>query len=898
MLGGSRVATLVRPVDRTLEVLKFALVPVVALALSLPAIRSLTVSSDPSAGEVLLDLIGPILAVVYLLALQTETVNATLDRAIARFRRRVATACNHEHHAEHEDHGLSCRITSSAFRAPVFEYEDQDDALGTLCGACRSDESGQFWFIEGRSGTGKTRAALRFVQALVRDPSLFELGNRCFLYDFSYSEAIQEELASHLGTSRLDDAVLLVDNFQLVNPNLLKALTKRFVGDPAARGERIAVFLARESEAWNLSPGQDVRLLAEAKAGHRHFELTGPGSIRLASEVSGYVREAPSLIRKLEEKGLASAAQLHLAQVIARNRSLPPEVSDAVRLLDGESAKASPTNTRLVAVLTAVAMHRGTFSRRSLWRALRIAARESEGSTVAEAVRLAIATRSFLTVGLLPKIQLDSTRFAFHEDIARQYIDRLWGDGTFMAVFLSVGAERLGRQVDDEDAMRAWLIAVEIGDQETLAAKFDAALLKGSYQRMRLCLERARDRYGKKFQGSTLLQLGILLDRNGRFNESRALFNDGLEVGDSASSELAVILAAGRLEARHQDGYRDDLDFLVNHPDRFVAIVGEYWELHLAAHLGVFEPQRLLELAAEGFGHLHGRAGHWRLYSLGRIYFDGLRHLYLTGETDATAFASPDYEDLCQRLRSQLPTYEALRILYTEAHLVAHVLLPRVAIFGEELTGDDAARAGLKLVDVETVQGLVFAAQRLYGRVREEFGFYGDREEKYLLAEALNARMIEPGTDLGALSESLDEYEQFILGGSQNMLASYPHLYRFRRKMIGYFDAILRPETDPDPGASSASLRRAEHHLSRVLELDRAVGNRYGELRAELLMLLYRSVRDKGPPAQDELTEMERRTTHHGYGFELRLIRHLIECDPPSSLQMEQVFRFYPFVNQ
>lgn len=893
LLDGSRVTTLIRPVDRTLAILKIMLVPVVALALGLPSLESLSVSSDPTLEEVLLKLIGPLIAIAYLLLLQLDVVNGTLDRSIARLRRWVATSCNHEYRAPEHDRGLACRLTPSVFNAPVFGYNDQDRVLKALARACSEKRSGQFWFIEGKSGTGKTRAALRLVQRLVRDPDLFELGGRCFLYDFSYSEAIQHELARQLGTTRHDDAVLLVDNFQLVNPRLLRTLTKRFVRDGAAT-ERLVVFFARESAAWNLSPGQDVRLLAEAKAGKRYSELKGPGSVELASEVSEYAEEAPSLIRDLEVEGLASAAQLHLAQVIARNRRIPREVVDAAHLLAGDTSAAAPESIRILALLAAVSMYRGAFSRRSLWRAMRVAARESEGSATVVTFQLALAFRRFQQVGMVPKIHVDTTRLIFHEDIARQCIDQLWGDPAFMPIFLAIGTARLGRLDDDKDAMRAWLVAVEIGDQGALAAKFDAALLTGSYQRMRSCLERAHSRY--TFEDSTLLQLGILLDRAGKFSESRALFSGEIELDEDSSKELGVILTASRLESRHQDDYRAGLDVLVEHPDPFVAIVGEYWQLHIAAHLGSFEPWRLLRLAAAGFDSLDGGAGHWRLYSLGRIYFDALRHLYLSGVPDAAAYVSPEYQKLCGRLSEQLPTYEALRVLYTEAHLVGHVFLPRVAIFEERISDGEAAHAGLEREDVETVDSLVSTAQRLYRQAREEFGFYGDREESYLMAETLNARMIEREANLDALDGALEKYEDFIVGGSQNMLASYPQFYRFRREMIRYFRIALDPE--PAPDESAVHLSEAARYLDRVLALDRTVGNRYGELRAELLTLLLRCLHEKKPLDEVELAEMERRAAHHGYGFEQKLLRHLAERNPPTAFELAEIFRFYPFVNQ
>jgi hypothetical protein len=899
MLAEERVATVIRPLDVTLELLKYAFIPAVAVLPSLPALLALTTASHRGIGDVLLNLIGPAIGAVYLLLLQVDAVNGRVDRGIARFRQLVAVACNHDYAADHGNGGIACRLTPGVFQAPTFGYKGQNAVVDDLSEACAVEKRGQYWFVEGGSGTGKTRTALRLVHRLVRDPKLFELGNRCFLYDFSYSHGIQEELKKLFISRRHENAVILIDNFQLVSPTLLRHLTKKLVEEPSETQQRLVVFLAREADAWNLSPGRDVRLLSEAKKADHHRKLEGPPAGELSKELSAVSAEAAKMIRRLRQPGTASATQLHLSQVIARNRSLPPEVVDIVHLLTGEPEAASPENVRMLALLTALSMHRGTFSRRSLWRAMRVVARDSGArSTLLELMRMWRTFRRFQRIGLAPKIILDSARFIFHEDIARECIDRLYEVPSFSIPFLAVGTARLKRQVSEEDALRAWLIAVEIGNQETLESTFDSALLHGAFQRMAQCLRRASHRYD--LSGPTLLQLAILLDRTGEFVESRELFASGLDNRLDPSSDLAVILAASRIEARHQRGYEEDLETLLNHRDRFVQVVGEYWKVHIAAHFGAFDPDRLLSLATEAYQLLlqEERTGHWQLYSLGRMYFDSLRNLYLVGQADAAAYATPEHEALDEYLSTRLPIYSAMNILYRQAHLVAHVLLPRLAIFNEPVSSDDASIADLEPDDEKTVDGLIAVAQRLYRRASEEFWLYGDREELYLQAENLNAKMIESGVDLRELDEPLDAYEDFIVGGARNMLASYPHFYRLRREMIRYFRIVLDPETT-DHGEAVHHLAEAEFHLTRIFELDRDVGNTYGLLRAGLLELLLEGLREKSSLDTSRLEALEQRAAEHRYGFEGRLLRRLIEQDGElSPIELADIFRFYPFVNQ
>ncbi len=901
LLDDGRVATVVWPLERFLEAMKFAFVPLVIIGLSFSAISSLGVSSNPSLGEIALKLVVPALAIVCAVLLQTSGAGSWANRAVARVHRQIALRCDHDYSAEHGTGNLACRLTPDVFQAPVFDYRQQSRVVSVLAEACNAEESGQYWFVQGSSGTGKTRTGLRLVQRLVRDPDLFELGTRCYLYDFSDSPAVQRRLRAHLKSDRHDDAVVLIDNFQLVKPKLLRALTNRLVGEEGRGGERLMVFMAREAGAWNLSPGRDVRLLSEAKAAHRYYELEGPSSIDVVKEIADIDGEAARLIGDLSPPGLASAAQLHLAQVVARNCSLPAEAKDVICLLLGQGDSVRPENVRMLALLTAVAMHRGVFSRRSLWRAIRVAVRSGEEDGPMEVLQMASTFRRFHRIGLVPKIRAGGTRYLFHEDIARQCIDTLADDPLFADTFEAVGAARLKRlEGTPENALRAWLVGSEIGDQKALASQFEVALRHGAYQRMEQCLSRARQRYD--FNESTLSQLAILLDRTGEFAESRKLFADELSGDADRPTDLAALFATSRLEANHQHEYQADLQVLITSPDPLVSIVGDYWKIHIEAHLGIFKPDRLKSLTAMAYEHLDGGDAYWQLHSITRMYFDSLRHLYLTGEDAAPAFTWQQDPSLSEYLR-QMPTYDASSILYTRAHLVGHTFIPRLAIFGQKISSNDAAIARLRADEVSTVDDLITAAQRLYRRARDEFWLYGDREERYLQAEILNAMMIEADFDLDNLDQPLDEYEQFIVDGEQSMLASYPSLYRFRRDMLGYFRSLLDPQAIDSVNAKH-HLQEAEMRLQLIADLDTEAGNVYGQLRAELLGLLLRELKriEPGEMALDldgtKLDAMAKRIESYRYGFEKKLLSHLAGRGSVSMPEFRDIFRFYPFVNQ
>ncbi len=895
MLDDARVAVVIRPLERVLILLKFALVPTLALAVSATAITPILDSSPTTPGDWVVGVLGPALAAAYVVLLQTQTVGSRLDRGLAQLRRRIALACDHDYAASHERGGIACRLTPEVFQAPLFRYDQQRNAVNKLYSACEEEAGGQYWFVEGESGSGKTRTVLRLVQTLARDGLLFELSNHCYLYDFSVSDGVQEKLLRRLRARHHQGDIVFVDNFQLVRTDVLDDLSDHLLGR-AAGEERLIVFLARPREAWNLNLGSDVRMLSEAKAGNRHIELRGPRSELVERGVSQVSASVSRLVAELDESGIASAAQLHLGQVIALNRSVPNDVLEMLQLLLGKAdqSRLSPDLVDMLAILTALAVHRGSFSREEFRSAVRAVEAKSRGESSAfYALRMHITFRRLHKIGLIAEENRGEGKgYLFHEQLSELCSDRLSRQPAFDSARYAVGQLRLEQQRREGDALRAWLTATEIGNQQAMEDCFEEALSIGANHRMTLCLRRASRRY--PLHPASRLQLAILLDRIGEFVESRAVLEGELGSKLDSLPKLATLLAATRIEASHFRDYEADLGVLLDSPDRLVKIVGEYWEAHIAMHTGRFESDVLMELATEALQLLEREGGaFWQVHSLARMHFDSLRVFYLAGRSDVEAIFSPERRSLDAYLKASLPIFHAMHTLYTQAHLVGHVLLPRIALFNRPVSAELAANAGLEANGGLTIAGLTRQALTLYCQARDQFARYGDREAIYLQADVLNAEMIQPDANLDDLREALGAYENFIVSSEFNSLNSYPHFYYLRWDVLKYYEAIAKHGRSE---AADGYLSEAHFHLERIEDLDGASENRYGQLRARLLSILLRGIRD--PFVERELLELKRQTAEHGYGFETELLSHLVEQRTLSPAGLREVFRLYPFVHQ
>ena len=888
MVGGRaawRVPIVVRPLDWFFTLTKFVAVPVTVVVLAAPTLNAL------GWGEKTGGWLGAVvLALVCVGVLQTPQVAQHVNRLSALARRRIALSCNHDYRSAHRE-GLTCRLTAEAFRVPLFRYEAQKAAVTALAAACDADTHGQYWFVEGTSGSGKTRTALLLVQTLIRSVQHVELGSRCQLYDFADAAGVQDQLLGRLGSPRHDNLVVLVDNFQLVRADVLRVITDRLVGRAGRTPERLVVFLARPGDAWNLSPGADVRILSEAKEAQHHLRLTGPSAEEVVSRVRALDSVAATHLSVLSGGLVATAAQLHLAQIIVRNSGVPDDVHDVLRLLAGETGGAHDDLLRALGTVAAMTVHRGAFRRRELGALVSRAAGQRRRAAF-EARR---DLRRLHRVGLVTKLTVGETRFVFHEAITEECVDRLTGLPSFDEAFRRVAAERVTVLQQEDEPLGAWLVGTEIGEQDVLAKTFDGAMSTGAYARMTHCLRRAAVRY--PLEDTSQLQLAILFDRTGDFAASREVIGAASPAA-AGVGRLGAMLIAQRIEAGHDARSLQDAATLRSNSDPEVALVGEYWELHIAAHRGNFAPERLLELATQMLELHADRDDYWTAYAMSRMHFDSLRHHYLTGGRPVDALVAPSRRELDAVLSRHLPFFEAQHVLYGKAHLVGHVLLPRLALLGEVVPSDYATLAEIGDEDTRSFDALAAAAERLYSRARDGFWKFGDREAEYLQADVLNARMIQTGVDLDRFASDLHTYEQYIEKTGFADIRSYPQLYYARWHVLRHFAALATPGAASPTAGSTAELDQAARRLERAITYDTAVENAYGLHRAELLSLLLRSLTQIQPFDIDEALALGDRMRTRRYNFEAELLTRLTEMGRVPISTLFAAFRYYPIVHQ
>ena len=892
---GRKLALVVRPVDLGLAALRLIVLALLMLAVVAPPLGALSWPVDPeSLGWAPLLALG-VLAVglLHIVVTQIPGLSDSVNRLSSRARRRAFLACGHAFMPDARKKS-ACRLVPIDLRAPLFRYDRQVEVVSTLANSAVDDERGGFWVIEGPSGSGKTRVAHLLADALIRHPSEYVLAEKVRYFDLSASDGADLDAVRALEGSQLDDTITILDNFHRVGRRAIEALTGLLLDTVGGVQTRLLVLLARPTETWKLSPGADVRLVSEARSRGRHAALHGAPGLHVRRALASIDEDLAAQIRRLNGDEVASAAQLHLSRFAAANSETPEEVAAVVGLL-GASARepADREVAAFLAVIAALSMHRGFFSRHQFAQAARLAAGGlADRNRLASRFRFRATLWRMQRMGLVPWVRAGRGRYVFHEAVAELVIERLIHRQPFADIFETVGLDRLETDVDADPDVK-WMIAAEVGADAELDARFDSAMLSGAFVSMARTLERVASR--RELTDAARLQLGLLHDRTGDFVQAREVIG---RIGLAADSRRRAAEHLGALiEASHDEDALGAVAELTNSGDPLVAATGRYWELHMAAHAGSFAPEELRRLSDE-MRPLADSADRWAVFTLARVHFDHMRHLYLCGQATAENIGAAANSEVSRMLRTALPTFDALSLLYTQAHLCAHVLLPRLALDRHTLTRAEADLIGVDPASLRSAEDVARLALTLYGRAHDEFWQYGDREARYLAGDVVNAELMIASPDLLTSAEAkLHNYADFIRGSGFADLASLPHMYFCRYHGLSYFDGLMR---NGDVGRTlDEHLTEARRHLREATKLDDAVGNVYGRLRADLFGLILDAAQLRRSPS--DIGTLRNRAEQSGYAGLSRILERLDTTASSGRLtnaEARTFLRFTPVVHQ
>lgn len=901
-----RLHLILPPLDLALGVVRVILIPCLVVFAEVGLINAFFGARGVVGGEQVLKYIAVLLLVFHLALLRVPAISGGLERGIGKLKRYAVLSCPWMSlPSRNAQWRPGCWLIPEEYKQPLFRYDSQQHLIEQIVGLLADGEGkgARFVYVEGESGQGKTRTIFLLMHALLKNPKLCELANRAFLYDMGGGRKMQTTLCRRLGSIEHEDGLVFVDNVHRIEPEVLRDVTQKLL-DTAGRGtERLVILLGQPSQAWRVHPTAEVRLISAAREQSVYLSLGGVPSRYLAEQLAG--RPGGDIWAKVFHPAaaqMATIAELHFAQAVVRSNRKLAQVRELLDLIEGSpaaySSQARENIMRFVAVVTAISLYRGSFTSGVFWRACWASSRRRWVGRLVDCLRMRLLLFRMSRLGFTPRQSAPRPQFVFHEAMAEHCKDHLAANQDFQTWFAAAANWRLTTH-EAQHPMIRWLLSCELHDTEAMQQMFERALLSGTLSPMVRCLD--RNRGAVEDSPSVGYQYALLLDKVGRFTDSRTVYSR-LDARSADESVLANRVRLARVEVEHgADAHNILRDIARRRNDTANTIAAEYWEIHLDAHLGIFRPEDLIQLA-DRFGRTYGEEQFERSYFLmhigARIFFDAHRHVYLSGESVTERLARLEQLPLENTLSRHLPQYRALSILYKEAHLLAHEILPNLVFLNAQphldtLSGKVRDNAQLTPVVI------IHRAHEAYMRARDEFAVYGDREYLYLQADTLNMEMLADDAELDSLQPKLIDYEAFIRKTDFADLMSYPCFYFFRWHMLKYFRWLESGDQHYAQGEADRHADAAYDYLAKAEQLDERCGNAYGLWRTRFLRVLLDGIRAAEPEVLlDELAQSKAGAEQRGYWRDARLVNSLLDKHKIRPLDIKRTISYYPFVHQ
>jgi hypothetical protein len=908
--AGVRLELVVRPLSLLLRAVQIALVIGVVAGAALAVGGSLKVlaparDKEPVIlGAVLMVAIAVVVAAV---AAKVPAVRELAGTLPSRCKRLIFLACRGSTRLSHQVSHF-CRLVASDFRAVQLLHPSQTNVIEKIYANISANTVGSSDYdaIVAPSGFGKTRCATLLAEALIRDKVLCGLADKCLYYDFARGDSIQTLFMRRLGGLIHSGALVIVDNFHLAPPSVVEETTSRLLNLPGPKAERHVLLLAQPPGAWRLHGQSEVKLLSEARRRGRLHEIRqiSAAEIDLTRPSPEARRRIKAMIPRSGQTG-ASIAEIHSAQIELHapeaERQIATRISDYLFPHAPEPGRWEGPEPlpQVLGTATALALHRGAFSLGAFRQAYAaVLGRTGPGGWAAQ-LRASFWLRRLARIGLFPRTSLPGRLYVLHEVLAEYFRDHIGPrDARFESAFRQAMIWRLDVDPSARSPAMQWLGAAELRDLARLAAHFDGAMVDGNLaamaRRLGANLPHLSGAVGH-------YQQGVILDKHGSFAEAR----EQLATAIAEDSEGIVTEAAelALIEAAHGPDRTEAVTRLGASSRQEIRLSAAYWRYHMDAHLGAFDPDGLTALAAqltEVFEPDRFAESFVLAQLASRVYFDACRHVFLRREDVSRRLQRLANLPIVEVLANCDPSYRAASLLYGQAHVLAFVALTERALFGRPLPASELVGV---VVESEDLEGLCSQTEAAYRHAQDEYAVFGNREQLYLKADILNARLQRPAISPHEVSLSLSDYADFIRRAGFEDIASYPEAYGFRLALKARQWALSgAAERSQHFDSADDHERQARFHLAKMQRMDETCGNRYGQWRGRFYDLLFDSISARSAPARAGtaagLKALAGDARRLGYIGDADLIDRFLDQGDLSVGRIFNALLYHPFVHQ
>jgi len=804
--------------------------------------------------------------------------------------------------------GWRCWIVPVIYKLPIIKNESQTKAIDKMISLSLSDERSNFFIISGESGSGKTRSIGITIKEIKKASILDKKNSPLFFYSDLSGCKSKYDIEYFLNSRSDYCSILFLDNFHLADGEIISYIT-----DITLSGKfplKLLVILSQPKEMWRVNPEEGVKIISKAKENQSYIEIHRITENDVKIFADSYRINDILDIRKTfggRKESVLSDIVIISSLWTRPTRRVYAAVKQLTNIMRQDYFQLNSHDNKsiaLLAVVVALSIHRGSFSykdfNRIVWRVF------SDRSLILR-VHIFMYAKSWIKQmkksGILPSLYSYNRQCLLNESLAEEWKDFFYTNEVSKKIFIkyfrkcALEQYKLIKMTPDVEL----LLSIESEDESRSESLIESAPVYTNINRIIYCLERNK----AVMNSSEILRLNyfMLLNKSGCFKDAKVSleqFNPSIEFESTYRSKVGF----AKIEAEHGNTAIKLVNQFKKSKDKKTRLTANYWDLHMKAHKGIFNPEGLKKLLDSFFDDfINGNKSYTYddVYLLSRLVFDGCRHLYLKGIQESAGFKGYLLHDACEILTKVDSQYKPALELYARAHWVNYIYLFTSKFFPERLSGISVPNfvniSPLELKARHEVLSIDFLARDLYVSAKGMYQAVGGREAKFLEADIINMNIICADLNDSNLMEvircNIAKYRAFLETSGFEDLYSYSEFYELKLSTLIY----LNNESKDDNGIL---LKSSQYSCSKLMRFDKKYGNQYGIWRGRFFRYCILYIHSKITyeyflKRLDYLEKLSFKYQYHRDGEIVLWVKDSLKSGRP---WMETLFKYYPFVHQ
>lgn len=773
-----------------------------------------------------------------------------------------------------------------------------NDILDSLCNTTLPQK--RVYWVKGNSYSGKTTTILNLLIDLISKTEynqLFQkLDGNIVYFDLSESDLSPENLIREYEVERFSKCLIILDNLHKLSGRVCLSILEKIVVQNHAFA---LIILLRNPEEFLSENDRINKLKTIIMENGTEYVLTPlkPHDfiIRQEEEFMVFCQNFFPLEQVIENPEIA----IHLYSLYWKKGLDSFNILPEIQLFLGRNDNLICTIRSELQAIIACSLFTGSFNLKVLTKCIPQIPETKCRKLLSELTK----------IGFITNYPNSNEDFYFHERIAKSYFKASIKEIDYQDLYLELFRKLSRIFASNNNSILDFLYCMMAQDITKAKKLFEHIVsnvnFMNLYTEMQFLFEQNVCDMTNYYK-----EIGVLCDRCGKLQEARRFYSLYLDTERSADAFYKLV----QIDHKSINKYYEIKMSALNSTNLYIRYLSNYWEIHVNMHHGIFEFQKLFDLACDFQGEIETIIAEYPydgLHLTRRLYFDLFRLYYLEGvfQPGKLKLFIGNNSKIFRILKNKLEEFEAYYIKFAVGLMLGQDVLFSLAfekkgldlekynfLFENRLEIEHSKTCDYKVIAKETI--------RIYLEAIDMFEKIADKTAIFVKYHMYNIKLLL--IDDGNFSECERFYEDYMAFATrENILEyqAYAETYKLKMSLIQLTSPAIIGSYGNDQYDELKNTIRQKLELAQKYEelASPDSGNQYALLRLNLYSTIFSFFIKKISLQKFEkkINNIKRMAQDRKYNRELKVIKYIEKYKyklSPENIRI--IFAFYPIVPQ